>query len=826
MFREWIRRRAPAAVDGLTEQLAEGKDHSFPLVADLDAEEAEEDSILQRAIVAMYEAEHDLVFDPSGREKDISETAILVDDLIRDATAGGAPAVARIEAHAMEERIEVGDGPDFIFDFRTAELMRQPALAGLAIPSDLVGNRAANALRRRNVRTLGDLSSVRLADFMSYRGVGVGSLEALRRGVSQLVWNVTEADPGDRSIVPTSAPEAVSPYVFDADVRDVLTRHEWSAYPIAPSWMPRGGYLALAGAGLSTLGDIALMTEQDRRIKGVGTPTLLELQGAVLDFVSRSAASGPPVNATVRDWLDIELDTWNVVEPWLHRIPASDPWFGLRWWRGSIASILERQVMSTPRVVAHAWAIRDGIEAIHQRVVSPAHLLPELASLVRPRDRDGRAFCARHGWDGQGAKTLDEVGKEFDLTRERVRQITKKVGDRRLKYAPYPITLHLLLDIVDNAGGAMSLEDLGRAALAQGLVASPGDVFVLESVAILGFLDRTVVYDRQKGFVATSLAAIESIASPILAQRAELLATLKQQLRRRGIVSISDLLALADSHDGSTLQGVIDSLDGVAHLMGEFVWRPEDVDSPFHDRLRKLLVVLGPQPLYVIHRALRRESRRRPGYGAALSAEVLRTALDRSPYVSLEAGRYEWIGASRTVSVGVAEQAVADLLGRRGPAMHKSVIEIELASAGIEPVTLSLALGSSLLIDRVAPGVYAVAGAALLPADVELAREQAVRSPEVSVLSHQREGEQLEIVLEVHDLVRWNGWISLPPHVDLDGDWALKDGDIAWKVVVRGRNLRNGIKPWLRRQSWTNELVVLRFHPIEGAIEAWLTSRS
>src|SRR5699024_7906792 len=41
--------------------------------------------------------------------------------------------------------------------------------------------------------------------------------------------------------------------------------------------------------------------------------------------------------------------------------------------------------------------------------------------------RDAEIYLKRYGWDGEGQKTLEEVGDLYGLTRERARQISKKI---------------------------------------------------------------------------------------------------------------------------------------------------------------------------------------------------------------------------------------------------------------------------------------------------------------------------------------------------------------------------------------------------------------
>src|SRR5439155_18731189 len=87
----------------------------------------------------------------------------------------------------------------------------------------------------------------------------------------------------------------------------------------------------------------------------------------------------------------------------------------------------------------------------------PLHLEEELERFVRlilnrSSDRNVGVIVCFFGFDGTGKKTLEQVGKEFGITRERVRQITSKFARRlhgRLAYLPlFRSACNLILDVL------------------------------------------------------------------------------------------------------------------------------------------------------------------------------------------------------------------------------------------------------------------------------------------------------------------------------------------------------------------------------------------
>ena len=61
------------------------------------------------------------------------------------------------------------------------------------------------------------------------------------------------------------------------------------------------------------------------------------------------------------------------------------------------------------------------------------HLEDEIRRVLAGLGGEGQwpdIVMARHGWDGRSPKTLETVGKEFELTRERIRQVCTQARKR------------------------------------------------------------------------------------------------------------------------------------------------------------------------------------------------------------------------------------------------------------------------------------------------------------------------------------------------------------------------------------------------------------
>jgi RNA polymerase primary sigma factor len=71
----------------------------------------------------------------------------------------------------------------------------------------------------------------------------------------------------------------------------------------------------------------------------------------------------------------------------------------------------------------------------HEHESEPEQMEALLRMLVKLDDRERKIIISRFGLDGTGEKTLDRLGKELGITKERVRQLEARARDRLRKLA-------------------------------------------------------------------------------------------------------------------------------------------------------------------------------------------------------------------------------------------------------------------------------------------------------------------------------------------------------------------------------------------------------
>ncbi len=719
-----------------------------------------------------------------------------------------------------------------IFTPRVRALLGSPTWRDVEIEPDRIGARAHNALRRNRRARLGDLADLSRDEFLSYRWVGVGSLQGLKAGIE--AW-VADGLPADASAT-GQAHLADSPLLFSIEVVAVLQTPTWRDVEIERDRIGARAYNALRRNGRSRVGDLADLTPEDFLGNyAVGVKSLQSLKAGMEAWVGDGPRSPTDVSiASVRQALGPDLaSAIDALGPVLAAVSTRDPRFGVPTAPiGTLAGLLDRPD-GLLRGPGSLETIASVIRRLAELSIRPLTLYVELDQLLPPDNRNLSITRSRLGLDGRGAKTLDRAGREFQLTRERVRQIVAKILKRRMKDPPaYAPTLAAIRQLIAESGGAISQEDLANLALAGGLIDQPAELQAIDALAGLGIApiidvrrDRTrygeIVY-------ATDLHAMERLVHEVEASAGSLIGAVKRQISRRGIVGVGEVVgeleALGRPTSPNEVRDYVASLPGMAPIDGGDHWyEPADSDSSLMRRLRKPLLILGSIPTATLLRCLRRMRRGRPEYGPSAPASVILAAIHMSPFLEFQDSRIAWVGPDRIERLGIAEEALLKLFEEEGPALSARTIREALIPAGVDPVTLSVTLSNSPLIERLGNRVYCVAGSDVLPADVEDAQRRRSRlGRAVKTQGSWWSDGGWAASWDIIDPPRWSGVLGVSQEAGLDGTWTI--GGSGLSLTVSGSSLW-GIKRWvLRQEVQFPARLTLTFHVATTAVSATLNS--
>jgi hypothetical protein len=276
------------------------------------------------------------------------------------------------------------------------------------------------------------------------------------------------------------------------------------------------------------------------QISGLGVATLIEMvsltEGAALLFsgiVARPAGflplRPPPMPPTPTSPAETLPDTWRadcervLSWPWVDKVSCDDPRFSPLLPAGS-GTLEDRllAVLADPLEAARkAPSLLKALPAVKERVaqIEPLSLDDGLANYLTsafPNKPERVALLGmRLGWLGPPPRTLQECGEAFGITRERVRQLEKKLRDGMPLHA---IIMPRLEEALEALEAVAPIEDRAAEALlaAKGIC---GSTFSIESVlAAAADLKKhtTLSFATINGRTCVSTAAQEATLGALL----------------------------------------------------------------------------------------------------------------------------------------------------------------------------------------------------------------------------------------------------------------------------------------------------------------------
>jgi len=322
--------------------------------------------------------------------------------------------------------------------------------------------------------------------------------------------------------------------------------------------------------------------------------------------------------------------------------------------------------------------------------------------------RDCRIVMEYYGWSGRGGRTLNEVGRKYGLSRERVRQICARVARRCSKsrvFAPVLDRALALLAECDPAPVSVLEEKLAAA----GLVRRKLSIASIEQAAEL--LSRRFPFalvEVRGGHVAVARSRAH-LVGPIAQGAAQLVTNF-------GIASLRQLRAalpprVRQQSDLRLIRAVLDASGRWCWLDARHTWF-RSVRLPRYGlagMIRKVLSVAGRIEAARLRTAL---ARNRRAAGRVPPAGVLLAFCRQMAGVNVE-GRYvcarrpkAWRRALTNV-----ERKIVEVLERHGPVLERGTLEEHCLRRKVNRFSFNAALMSSPVIVQHGRSVYGLVGA-------------------------------------------------------------------------------------------------------------------
>jgi hypothetical protein len=427
-------------------------------------------------------------------------------------------------------------------------------------------------------------------------------------------------------------------------------------------------------------------------------------------------------------------------EEWAERVRADDPRFRdvAPPHLGSLSHLFEEALNSPAGPRAQAAA--DALPAIRARVAEIAEepidiaLVRLLRSLVAS-DRQAAIIVARMGWREGGPRTLQEVGDEFSLTRERIRQIVTKVLDRvGQTYLPQ---IERAIELLTERA-PISVDEAARLLVKKGLATIHLAPVALQTAAELLGYEVTYHIDSGEGRTAYVLAEGLTGIGPIFAAA-------RRGAGRVGVSNIEEVHAAleADGHDFSTdaIARVLGSSPKVEFLDQEWFWMPHI--PPDRNRLRnvtqRMLSVTPRLDLPTIRQGVRRRYRFMQ-IDLVPPTDILAAFYSAHPeFVAHPDATVEaTIPLDYRDVLGDAERTFVEVLrGSSTGLMDRLELEEAVTGRGIALATFAVFTTYSPILDHPAMNVWCLRGHRVDPAQLEALRAViATRPRHRRVLDH------------------------------------------------------------------------------------------
>lgn len=459
-------------------------------------------------------------------------------------------------------------------------------------------------------------------------------------------------------------------------------------------------------------------------LRGAGTVTLL-------DFATVAEAHEATVQSREADVevVQQELDKLRAEFP-IDLISPKDPRLrDLGLDGSSIAEALERELRNEAdrlfpyragEAPARVAAVRNILRRLETEKLDEA-----LLRLVRTSvsARHVEAIAMRLGWDGMGGVTLEEAGEVAGVTRERIRQIQKRL-EEALQTVTHVPALDRAIETLDRA--ADTFEPDGASLLRQ-----KGITF--DDFLPAGVLSAAKMMGRPCRFEVGPDRI--SVQLPGDTKAKVFKRTLKSLSNLNHLASVLELQARIHQVDGKepaleTVRAFLDRHPGVVWLDDAHRWfwiRQKEGRNRVLGQIRKMLAVTPSLPLETLREGVLRHHRTR---NTILPRSVL-MGLCRAAGFQVRDGVVSTTEHIEVAEVlGGIETTMVDVLRSHGGIMHGADLEDECLERGVNRHSFWVYITYSPVLERVAPSVYALRGSRIDPAEVaHLAGKEVIPEP-------------------------------------------------------------------------------------------------
>lgn len=625
--------------------------------------------------------------------------------------------------------------------------------------------------------------------------------------------------------------------------KQVISRHT----PIEALELPTRVRNPLRRASIRSVGDLMeIVASGDLSdVRNIGEKSVEEVEQALahLSVVDEEEPSPKPKDAATQRVIRVPTIPAGIID-WqtgliAHQISAGLLHEDARTGQESISSLLARVEKLEP---SRAWQMLAGI------IGGSLNICEELEFLIGQIKRNDYVdvLLARHGYDRE---TLEEIGSRIGVTRERVRQIESKLGQRigwRAKAAstaqpgelpnqPSLLRVQSALLLAADRGLELTYEGWRRQIMSSGLVGN----WTLAGYSSIDPLEAMIA-------VCSLLAdeRIEELTIPVNLQYAVELATSGAPKTRAKIARIRKTLP-------SETAKVVNRharFSGAAHAE----WLAQELDKGM-TQMRDILRALGYEPVsanwfaptvqpgdYEInkHDAFHHALREMFQYCGRLRVDDicsgLRLSVSRTrfpvppPDVMVETLlRYGyqcedglWYCAEGTdEELCDGEGIIKDCIDEHGPVVHHSQLAEAFVSSDLSLSSLHATLRRSPIFERIDRGLYKLRGTAVTYEDVEYAESFSEKVSVEPRVEYDASG-SITVTANLSPISLGFGVLASGRFPNLSGDWEyLVDGNCCGTIQATANEFRRLKDPLERLGCQPEDRVKLVFNVWDRTVQ-------
>lgn len=398
------------------------------------------------------------------------------------------------------------------------------------------------------------------------------------------------------------------------------------------------------------------------------------------------------------------------------------------------------------------------------------------------------------GFGGQGRRTLESVGDEYAMTRERTRQIAQKVERRLKRYNVDTPWLTRAVEAVTELSPAPP-KDLARSLRERGIAKSDFDV------GALGFACELV--GRRFPFTTRQYGKAELVVRVKDDKIAEFHRAARRLTASQGCVNfeaVCDDLAIEGS-ERTRIEACVEALDCVwlDRHRGWFM-----ANGVSRNRLANLASKVFWVAPKVSVAELRKAVAKEPRLASAPPTAVMARFLEVAGLAEVEgdiAVLKPGVDVADAISLGSVEETLIRVLREDGPVMGWDKFQDASMARGVNPTSFGILASKSPAISRLARGVYAPVGEPVPPGVVEEVAAEVAAARKPAEWGWLPRG-TLWCAIPLNTTVLTAGRTSIPSFVYeyAEGEWAAR---MAGRAIAEQIKCGNGFV-WGFRRTLTN----------------------